>query len=140
MSTDHFIYPVVIEQAPDGVGLYFPDFPGTAILAPNPVHGIKSAKEMLIDRLLELTDKKEAYPIPTPPEKIELFESTDRIVFLEVYLPPFRDELANKAVTKNCTLPKWLRDAGEAAGLNFSLLLQSSVKQALGIKQFEQRP
>lgn len=56
-------------------------------------------------------------------------------------MPPYRDEAAEKAVTKNCTLSKWLRDAGEEAGLNFSQLLQTSIKEALGINNnHEQRP
>ncbi|WP_041444814.1 hypothetical protein [Syntrophobotulus glycolicus] len=45
------------------------------------------------------------------------------------------DEAQNKSVTKNCTLPKWLRDAGEEAGLNFSQLLQASIKDALKINE-----
>jgi len=66
-------------------------------------------------------------------ESIELEDASDKIVFVEVYLPPYRDEAANKSVTKNCTLPKWLRDAGDEAGLNYSLILQNGLKEALGI-------
>ncbi|MGX4583386.1 type II toxin-antitoxin system HicB family antitoxin [Paenibacillus chitinolyticus] len=134
---DSFIYPVVIESADDGVGLYFPDLPGTAIMAADTVTGIKNAKEMMIDRIIEMEDKGLPIPDPSNPENIELYSPTDRIVYLDVYLPPYRDEAANKSVTKNCTLPKWLRDASEDAGLNFSLVLQSGLKEALGIKQSE---
>jgi hypothetical protein len=78
-----------------------------------------------------------AVSVPSAPENIALLDASDRIVFVEVYMPPYRDEVTNKAVTKNCTLPKWLRDAGEEAGLNFSQLLQTSIKEALGIKSIE---
>jgi predicted RNase H-like HicB family nuclease len=135
---NHFIYPVVAEKGADGgIGMYFPDFPGTAILGKDLIDGIKCAKEMLANLILECEEKNLELPQPSTPEKIKLFDVNDRIVFIEIYMPPYRDENANKSVTKNCTLPKWLRDAGEEAGLNFSQLLQTSIKEALGI---EKRP
>ncbi|MED0765522.1 type II toxin-antitoxin system HicB family antitoxin [Aneurinibacillus thermoaerophilus] len=139
---NHYIYPVVVEKAEDGgLGMYFPDLPGTAILAPNLIDGIKQAKEMLANLILDMEEKGIEVPKPSEPENIELLDATDRIIFIEIYMPPYRDEAANKAVTKNCTLPKWLRDAGEEAGLNFSQLLQASIKEALGISNNqEQRP
>lgn len=139
---NHYIYPVVVEKAEDGgLGMYFPDFPGTAILAPNLIDGIKQAKEMLANLTMEIEEKNLEVPEPSNPENIELLDERDRVIFIEIYMPPYRDEAAEKAVTKNCTLPKWLRDAGEEAGLNFSQLLQASIKEALGISNnHEQRP
>lgn len=136
----HYIYPVVVEKAEDGgLGMYFPDFPGSAVLASDLIDGIKRAKEMLANLILEREEQAADIPQPSDPDKIELLDASDRVVFIEVYMPPYRDEAANKAVTKNCTLPEWLRDAGEEAGLNFSQLLQSSIKEALGIET-EKRP
>ncbi|MGI6648079.1 MAG: type II toxin-antitoxin system HicB family antitoxin [Bacillota bacterium] len=138
---NHLIYPIVVEKAEDGgIGMYFPDFPGTAILSTDLTDGIRRAKEMLANLALELEEQGRQLPTPSDPENIELLESSDRIVFVEIYLPPYRNESLNKAVTKNCTLPKWLRDAGEEAGLNFSQLLQTSIKEALGIKSIEKQP
>lgn len=138
---NHLIYPIVVEKAEDGgIGMYFPDFPGTAILSTDLTDGIRRAKEMLANLALELEEQGRQLPAPSDPENIELLESSDRIVFVEIYLPPYRNESLNKAVTKNCTLPKWLRDAGEEAGLNFSQLLQASIKEALGIKSIEKQP
>ncbi|WP_258040988.1 hypothetical protein [Lysinibacillus sphaericus] len=54
-------------------------------------------------------------------------------------MPPFRNEAVNKAVTKNCTLPRWLSDVAEDAGLNFSQILQASLKEALGIEQNDKK-
>lgn len=134
--SNHFIYPIVVENADDGgYGLYFPDFPGTAVLAKDVADGIRRAKEMLVFRILEIEEKGATPPQPSVPEAIEDLETTDRVVYVEVFMPPYRDEAANKAVTKNCTLPKWLRDAAEDAGLNFSQILQSGLKEALGIEK-----
>ena len=139
--SSHLIYPIVVEKSDDGgLGMYFPDFPGTAILSIDITDGIRKAKEMLVDLVLEKEEQGQPLPIPSAPENIPLLDANDRIVFVEIYMPPYRNEAANKAVTKNCTLPKWLRDVGEEAGLNFSQLLQASIKDALGIKSIEKQP
>ncbi|WP_420540522.1 type II toxin-antitoxin system HicB family antitoxin (plasmid) [Paenibacillus polymyxa] len=130
-----YIYPAVVEKAVDGLGLYFPDIPGTAVLAPDIQTAVIGAKNMLVDRILELEDTKMDIPSPSDPTSIELNDASDRIVYIEVFLPPYRDSEANKSVTVNCTVPQYLRDAGRDAELNFSQLLQSSIKDALGIKQ-----
>jgi predicted RNase H-like HicB family nuclease len=133
--TNNFIYPVVVEKASDGgYGLYFPDFPGTGIVTDDVVDGVRKAKEMLISRILELEERGWQPPSPSEPDVIDNLDPSDRIVFVDVFLPPYREEAANKAVTKNCTMPKWLKETGEDAGLNFSQLLQSAIKEALGIK------
>ncbi|MDR9852876.1 type II toxin-antitoxin system HicB family antitoxin [Paenibacillus sp. VCA1] len=130
----NYIYPVVVEETQTGVSMYFPDFPGTAVAAPSIVVGIKDAKVMLVHRIEELHDNNESVPAPSEVDAIQLEDPSDRIIYVEVFVIPPADD---KTVTKNCTMPKWLRDAGEEAGLNFSQLLQQSVREALGI---EKRP
>jgi len=132
--SDTYIYPLVVEKGEDGgLGLYFPDFPGTAVLADDITTAIKQAKELLIARIIELEEQGLPLPAPSEAHDIEDLEPTDRVVFVDVYMPPYRDEAAQRSVTKNCTLPKWLRDAGDRAGLNYSLILQKGLKEALGI-------
>jgi len=129
----HYVYPIVVEKTETNLSVYFPDFPGAAVTGIDLVETLARAKELLTSCAIELEEKGERLPEPSAPDSIELFDPEDRIVFIEVFMPPYRDAAANKAVTKNCTLPKWLRDAGDKAGLNFSLVLQNGLKQALGI-------
>ncbi|MCW3796096.1 type II toxin-antitoxin system HicB family antitoxin [Paenibacillus sp. LS1] len=130
-----FIFPAVVEKGEDGgIGLYFPDVADTAVLAPDIQTAVKDAKNMLVDRILEMEHNNMEIPAPSDLDFIELNDPSDRVVFVEVFLPPYRDAAANKSVTVNCTVPQWLRDAGKDAELNFSQLLQNSVKDALGIK------
>lgn len=135
MSKDNVIYPLVIEEYEGDISAYFPDFPGTAISAGDINTAIHDAKELMLFRVLELESEGKEVPSPSNPKDIELVSKNDQIVYIEVFLPPYRDAAANKAVTVNCTVPQWLRDAGKNANLNFSQLLQSSVKDALGIKE-----
>lgn len=133
MLKTHYVYPIVVERTETNLSMYFPDFPGTAVTAVELTEGLGRAKELLAFRAQELEEAGHPLPVPSELEQIELEDKSDRIVFVEVYMPPYRDAAANKAVTKNCTLPKWLRDAADDAGLNFSQVLQSGLKDALGI-------
>lgn len=129
-----YVYPMVVERTDTNLSMYFPDFPGAAVTAEELTEGLTRAKELLAARALELEEANQELPVPSEPDQIDLEDPSDRIVFVEVFMPPYRDAAANKAVTKNCTLPKWLRDAADEAGLNFSQVLQSGLKEALGIE------
>jgi len=39
-------------------------------------------------------------------------------------MPPIRYEMANRAMKKTLTIPKWLNDLAEERGVNYSRLLQ----------------
>lgn len=141
-SSDFYIFPAVIEKSPpaeeggvsEGVGIYFPDVPGVVALAPTAHEAVKDAKQLLIDILLEHEEGDMNIPQASEPEAIILNDPTDIIVFVEVFLPPYRDAAANKSVSINCTVPQWVKTAGKDADLNFSLLLQKAVRDAIGIK------
>lgn len=94
--------------------MYFPDFPGTAVTATELTEGLSRAKSLLAARALEMEENYKQLPSASEPEQIELEDATDRIVFIEVFMPPFRD-------------------AADDAGLNYSQILQSGIKEALGI-------
>ncbi|MDN4069282.1 type II toxin-antitoxin system HicB family antitoxin [Paenibacillus vini] len=133
---NHYVYPLVVEHTDTNLSMYFPDFPGTAVTAVRLTDGIPRAKELLAARSLELEEASKNFPEPSDPDEIELYGPRDRIVFIEVFMPPYRDAAENKAVTKNCTIPKWLRDAADEAGLNCSQILQTGLKEALGIESY----
>jgi predicted RNase H-like HicB family nuclease len=132
---DHYMFPAVFEYTDTGVSVYFPDIPGAVTTGENDFHALQMAKEVLAFAIYDLEEQGQEIPSPSSPQEIATEDPTDKIVYVDVWMKPIRDELANKVVTKNCTLPKWLRDAGEKAGLNFSQLLQSAVKEALGVKE-----
>lgn len=48
-------------------------------------------------------------------------------------MPLVRDEIENKSIKKTITIPKWLNDLAEDKGVNFSRLLQVSLKKYLGV-------
>lgn len=53
---------------------------------------------------------------------------------ITAWMTPFRDEMENRAVKKTLTIPAWLNDAAESrGGINYSQILQSALKDYLGV-------
>ena len=55
------------------------------------------------------------------------------VVPITAWMTPFRDEMENRAVKKTLTIPAWLNDAAEKRGVNYSQILQSALKDYLGV-------
>lgn len=61
--------------------------------------------------------------------------SGDVIIMVDVWMPLVRDQEANRSVKKTLTIPKWLNDIAEQNKINFSHLLQVSLKEQLGLNK-----
>ncbi|MDI3481964.1 MAG: hypothetical protein PWQ97_1619 [Tepidanaerobacteraceae bacterium] len=130
---DKYIFPAIFD--PDGSGGYtitFPDLPGCITEGDNLEEALYMAKDALELFIYNLEEEGKQIPIPTPPEKIKVPKGAF-VNLIEVYMPPIRDEMANKSINKTLTLPRWLNEAAEKANVNFSQLLQSALKEYLGI-------
>ena len=90
------------------------------------------AKDALELYLFSMEEDNEKIPTPTKPEKIEIPKGAF-INLIEAYMPPVRDEMANKSINKTLTLPRWLNTAAEKANINFSQALQFALKEQLGL-------
>ena len=60
-------------------------------------------------------------------------EAGELIVPVTAWMTPFRDQMENRAVKKTLTIPAWLNDAAERMHVNYSQILQSALKDYLGI-------
>lgn len=60
-------------------------------------------------------------------------EPGEIVVPITAWMTPFRDEMENRAVKKTLTIPAWLNDAAERHGVNYSQILQSALKDYLGV-------
>jgi hypothetical protein len=76
-------------------------------------------------------------PLPTKdPYKLEIYPETNKgyiISEITVFPDMVKNQLDNRAVKTNTTLPAWLKELAELQGVNFSQLLQTSLKEHLGI-------
>lgn len=127
---DKYLYPAVFEYAHDGINVSFPDLPGTFTCGDTTEEALEMAKEAMELYLytLEVDGKK----IPKPSDLIKAKEN-QRVILIDAYMPTVRMEMGTKAVKKTLTLPSWVNDAAEKAGINFSQTLQAALLTQLGM-------
>ena len=58
---------------------------------------------------------------------------------VDAWMPALRDKLALKTVNQMTTLPKWLKDLADREKINFSQVLQSGLKDRLGVYDHRHR-
>jgi len=120
-----------------GYGVYFPDILGCTSYGENYDNAQKMAQEALGLHLYEI--EKDGDEIPTPtldPTKLEIeSETNDNYIISSVVVYPdmVKDRLDNRAVRTNTTLPAWLKELADEHDVNFSHILQTSLKEYLGL-------
>ncbi len=133
---DKYIYPAIFTFAEDGISIEFPDLPGCLPSAHGEEEALSNAKEALELHLFGMEEDRDNIPEPSKIQELTV-ERNQAVVLIEAWMTPFRDKMATKSVNQMTTLPKWLRDLALQKNLNFSHELQSSLKNKLGIYDFE---
>lgn len=131
-----YFFPAVLDPGTDGSEGYtitFPDLPGCITEGSDLLESIRMAKDALEGFLYGMEEDGETIPSPSSPNKIEV-PPGGIVTIIEAWTDYIREEMENKAVKKTLTIPKWLNDAAEREGINFSQLLQFAIKERLGIK------
>ncbi|MFZ5631942.1 MAG: type II toxin-antitoxin system HicB family antitoxin [Bacillota bacterium] len=133
---DKYIYPAIFDQCGEGgYTVTFPDLPGCITEGDTIEEALSMAKEAMSLHLWGMEDDGDPIPPPTPPEKVQAPEN-GFVSLVEVWMPPFRDKMALKAVNKMVTIPKWLKELGERENVNFSHVLQEALKEHLGVSDY----
>lgn len=131
---DRYIYPAIFEYDKDGIAVEFPNLSGCVTCADNTDEALKNAKEALSVHLYGMEKDEDYIPDPTPITEIKA-KDNQVIILIDVWMPVIRDAIENKAVKKTLTIPKWLDELAKDQNVNFSLLLQKSIKDHLGIEE-----
>ncbi len=132
MFNDHYTYPAIFSYDEDGISVEFPDLPGCFTCSEDSNSAISMAKEALALHLSGMEDDNDKIPSPSDITSIEL-ETSQVIVLVDVWMPIYRNKIKYSSVKKTLTIPKWLNDVAEENQINFSQLLQSSIKEQLGL-------
>ena len=134
---DRYIFPAIFEPGErKGYTVNFPDLPGCITEGDTMEEALHMAKEALELHLYGMEEDGDEIPDPTRPEELNVPEKSF-VSLVEVWMPIIRDEMENKAVKKTLTIPKWLNDVAEKNNVNFSQVLQSALKEYLGILKHE---
>ncbi len=131
---DRYIFPAVFHYASDGISVSFPDLPGCFSCADTDEEAVQMAEEALGLHLCGMERDGDDIPEPTQGEKIPT-KPNERIFLVHVWMPQAREEIEPVYVKKTLTIPADLNEAGKAAGINFSQVLSSSLRDILRRKK-----
>ncbi len=134
MLKDRYDFPALLHYTRDGrIGITFPDLPGCVSQAHSDGEAVSMATEALELHLYGMEQSET--PVPNPSRLSEIpTEPDQRTILVTAIMPLVREDMETKAVKKTLTIPAWLNRAAEAAHVNFSALLQRSLREHLGIQ------
>jgi predicted RNase H-like HicB family nuclease len=123
-------YPIVLTQGQTHIVAYVPDFDINAQGT-----DVADAMEMARDAIgvvgIDMQDDGEQLPAPSPLSEAREEHAEAIVTLVDVDFDEYRRQNDLRAVKKNCTIPSWLNEEAERAGVNFSLILQNGLKDYL---------
>ena len=128
-------YLAVIEPNNKGeYGVYFPDLPGCASFGSNYDEAFSNAHEALNLHLYGMQEDNEDIPDPSDVTSFSK-EDIEGNIIVPITVKPdlYKKQMDERRVKINCTIPLWLKKAGEEAGINFSRLLEKAAEEELQI-------
>lgn len=132
-------YPALIKKSEDMYAVYIPDFNGFTE-GKDFCDAIEMARDYIGNAIVGPDGDWDKRPhISTEAEAREKAKATDdwfsdgTATFVDIDIEAHRAAVRNVFVKKNCTLPFWLERKAEAAGVNFSQVLQEALKEKLGV-------
>ncbi len=130
---DNYFFPAVFHVGEDGISIHFPDLPGCLPCADTMEMAFRHAKEALQLHLYGMEEDGETIPEPSPVAEVKPGPG-ETIAMIEAWMPPFREKMLNKSTNKTVTIPRWLDILARKEKVNYSHLLQESLKNYLGVK------
>ena len=124
-------YLAVFEKSRTGFSVYFPDVPGCITCGDDFGHAMRMAEEVLGLHLYGMEMGGE--PLPERADCIPELSGGDIVVAVSVFPAAVRDEMENRREKTTVSIPRWLKAAAEAEGINYSRLLEAAIKERLGI-------
>lgn len=127
-------YLAVLEPSSDGYGVFFPDLPGCTSLGDNIIEAQENAKEALELHIYGM--EKDNDDIPEPSLNLSI-EDTEGCIVVPVTIFPdiIANEMDNRRVKTNVTIPQWLKEIAETNNVNYSRLLESALIEYLHIER-----
>ena len=125
-----YVYPAVFTEEDSGYSINFPDLPNCFTSGQTLGEAIEMAGDVLCLTLYEMEQAGTAIPAPSDLRDVPV-GNKEFVNFIPCDTVEYRRFFDNRAVKKTPTVPSWLNDMAERAGINFSATLQSALKQQL---------
>ncbi|WP_276856781.1 type II toxin-antitoxin system HicB family antitoxin [Intestinimonas timonensis] len=126
------VYPVILHPEPEG---------GFSVSVPDLNIGtqgetIAECIDMARDAigLWGICEQDEGRVIPEPSGLTPEHEEGELVTLVDIDFDAYRRAHDMRTIRKNVTIPSYLNDLAERAGVNFSQVLQDGLKQRLGVQ------
>ncbi len=130
-----YVYPAIFTPEDDGgFSVRFPDVESCYTGSETLTGAMEMANDVLCMMLYEMEEHKREIPAPSSvPEIQKQAEDGEFVSLISCDTVEYRRFHDSKAVKKTLTIPSWLNEMAERAGVNFSYILQEALKQKLEI-------
>lgn len=129
-------YQGVFEPAGNGAfSVYFPDLPGCTSYGETLSEAQKNAQDALGLHIYGMEQDGDPVPAPSGSVKVDPETAEGYLVCPVTVFPNLvRDELDNRRVKTNVTIPAWVRELAQERGLNCSKLLEEAILDTIGVR------
>lgn len=125
-----YVYPAVFTEDEDGYSVRFPDVDGCFTSGKNLQEALEMAEDALCLMLYDREESGETIPAASAVTEVQT-EPGEFVSLIGCDTLEYRKRYGSKAVKKTLSIPSWLNEAAERAGVNFSNVLQDALKQQL---------
>lgn len=123
----------------NGFSVYFPDLPGCTSYGDTLSEAQRNAQDALGLHLYGMEKDGEPVPVPSTAPAVDPETAPGYLVCPVTVFPSLvRDELDNRRVKTNVTIPAWVRELAQERGLNCSKLLEEAILDTAGIRPINQ--
>jgi predicted RNase H-like HicB family nuclease len=126
------VYPIVMSKGKKFIVVYIPDFKINT-QGKDEADAMEMARDAIGLVGIDMEDENEPLPHPTAMANVQKEKDSDIITLVDIDFAEYRRKNDMHTTKKNCTIPAWLNFEAEKAGINFSAVLQTALKQELHI-------
>lgn len=129
-------YPVIFTEIESGILIEVPDL-GILTEGKDIENAIDMARDAISLNILSREDNKEEIPAPSKVSDINIKKGTfyadgeTYVSIVDVNVEKYRKQIDTKPIRRNVSLPSWLNEAADAAGVNVSGILQEALIKKL---------
>jgi predicted RNase H-like HicB family nuclease len=127
------VYPIVMTRGKEHIIVHVPDF-NISTQGDDFADAMEMARDAIGIMGIDMEDENEALPKPSKLSDALKGSESDIITLVDVDFAEYRRKNDMRAVKKNCTIPSWLNFEAEKAGVNFSAVLQTALKETLNLE------
>lgn len=131
---DNYTYPAIIsDNEVGGVDISFPDFNDAMTCSKGKEDFVEDAQDFLALMIADFEDGQRVLPEQNQGKEY-ILEPSQKLVYINVWMPYHRTKIKEVYVKKTLTIPVWLDILAKENNVNFSATLVKGLKETLGLE------